>query len=102
MIELLKKSVYATIGIALMTQEKAEEIGKKVAEEAKLSESEGKQFVDELLKRADETRKSFEQIVEKQVASALKKVNIPSRKEVEELDLRVRKLEAVGTGQETV
>ena len=102
MVELLKKSVYATIGIALMTRDKAEEIGKKVAEEAKLSESEGKQFVDELLKRADETRKSFEQLVEKQVTAVLNKVNIPSRSEVEEIELRVRKLEAVGTGQETV
>jgi len=101
MVELLKKSVYATIGIALMTREKAEEIGKKVAEEAKLSESEGKQFVDELLKRADETRKSFEQLVEKQVTSVLKKINIPSRSEVEEIELRVRKLEAVGSEQET-
>ena len=101
MVELLKKSVYATIGIALMTREKAEEIGKKVAEEAKLSESEGKQFIDELLKRAEETRKSFEQLVEKQVTAVLKKVNIPSRKEVEDLELRLRKLEAVGAEQET-
>lgn len=101
MVELLKKSVYATIGIALMTRDKAEEIGKKVAEEAKLSESEGKQFVDELLKRADETRKSFEQLVEKQVTAVLKKINIPSRSEMEKIELRVRKLEAVGTEQET-
>lgn len=100
MVELLKKSVYATIGIALMTREKAEEIGKKVAEEAKLSESEGKQFVDELLKRADETRKSFEQLVEKQVTAILKKINIPTRKEMEELDLRLRKLET-SSGRET-
>jgi polyhydroxyalkanoate synthesis regulator phasin len=101
MVELLKRSVYATIGIALMTREKAEEIGKKVAEEAKLSESEGKQFIDELLKRADETKKSFEQLVEKQVTAVLKKINIPTRKEMDELDLRLRKLEATSE-RETV
>ena len=94
MIEMLKKSVYATIGIALMTREKAEEIGKKVAEEARLSETEGKQFVDELLKRAEETRASFEKTVARQVETALRKVNIPSRREIDELELRVRKLEA--------
>jgi polyhydroxyalkanoate synthesis regulator phasin len=93
MVDMLKKSVFATIGIALMTREKAEEIGKKVASEAKLSESEGKQFVDELLKRVDETRHSLEKTVAHYVETALKKVNIVSRKEFEELDTRIRKLE---------
>ena len=97
MVEMLKKSIYATIGIALMTREKAEEIGRKVAEEARLSESEGKQFIDELLKRAEETRASFEKMVARQVEAALRKVNIPSRREMDELELRVRKLEAAAT-----
>ncbi len=99
MVEMLKKSIYATIGIALMTREKAEEIGRKVAEEARLSESEGKQFVEELLKRAEETRASFEKIVSQQVESVLRKVNLPTRKEMEELELRVRKLEQVASGK---
>ena len=94
MVELLKKSVYATIGIALMTREKAEEIGKKVAEEAQLSENEGKQFVDELLARAEETRSAFEKTVTKQVESVLHKINLPTRSEVEALELRLRRLEA--------
>ena len=93
MVELLKKSVYATIGIALMTREKAEEVGKKVAEEARLSETEGKQFVDELISRAEEARAALEKTVEKQVEAALHKVNLPTRAEVEALELRLRKLE---------
>lgn len=94
MVEMLKKSVYATIGIALMTREKAEEVGKKVAAEARLSESEGKQFIDELLKRAEETRTAFEKIIETKVESVLGRLNVPTRKQVEELELRIRKLEA--------
>ncbi len=99
MVEMLKKSIYATIGIALMTHEKVEEIGKKIAAEARLSESDGKQFVDELLKRAEETRGSLEKFVARQVETALRKVNIPTRSEVDEIDLRLRKLEA-GTPRE--
>ena len=94
MVELLKKSIYATIGIALMTREKAEEVGKKVVEEARLSETEGKQFIDELLSRAEETRAAFEKTVARQVDAALHKVNIPTRAEVEAIELRLRKLEA--------
>jgi polyhydroxyalkanoate synthesis regulator phasin len=96
MVEVLKKSIYATVGIALMTREKAEEIAKKVAAEAKLSESEGRQFVDELLKRADETRASFEKIIAQQIDAVLRKINIPTRSDVDQLDLRLRKLEAAG------
>lgn len=95
MVEILKKSIYATIGIALMSREKAEEIGKKIADEARLSEVEGKQFVDELIRRADETRVSFEKIVTKQVSAVLKKIDIPTKSELESLELRIRKLEAV-------
>lgn len=94
MVELLKKSVYATVGIALMTREKAEEVGKKVANEARLSETEGKQFVDELLLRAEETRAAFEKMVAKQVETALHKINLPTRTELGALETRLRKLEA--------
>ena len=95
MVEILKKSIYATIGIALMSREKAEEIGKKIADEARLSEGEGKQFIDELIRRADETRVSLEKIVTKQVSAVLKKADIPTRQELESLELRIRKLETV-------
>jgi len=81
-----------------MTREKAEEIAKKIAEEARLSESEGKQFIDELLKRADDTRKTFERVVSEHVEKALKKVNVVPRSEFDALEKRVMKLEA--TAQE--
>ena len=95
MVDMLKKSIYATIGIALMTREKAEEIGKKVAEEARLSEPEGRQFIEELLKRVHETRAAFEKLIDEKVDQALNNVNIPTSKQVEELERRVRKLEAL-------
>jgi polyhydroxyalkanoate synthesis regulator phasin len=94
MVELLKRSIYATIGIALMTREKVEEAGRRIASEAKLSESEGKQFVDELLKRVDETRASLEKVVAREVEATLKKLKIPTRTELDAFDLRLRALES--------
>lgn len=94
MVEMLKKSIYATVGIAMLTRDKVEEAGRKIASEARLSETEGKQFVDELLKRADETRASLEKTVSGQVDAALKKLNIPARSELAALELRVRALES--------
>jgi len=93
MFDLLKKSVYAAIGVAVMTRETVEELGRKIANEAKLSESEGRQFVDELLKKSDETRAAMEKMVNETVASTLKKINVPSRTELENIENRLRVLE---------
>lgn len=93
MIDLLKKSVFASMGIALMTREKARELGNKIAKEAKLSETEGKQFVDELLKRVDETRHSLEKTVTQYVDTAMKKVHLVSKTDYDALEKRVATLE---------
>jgi polyhydroxyalkanoate synthesis regulator phasin len=60
MVDLLKKTLYVSMGIVSMTKEKVEDLAKKVASEAKLSESEGKQFVDDVLKKSDEIKESIE------------------------------------------
>ncbi len=93
MIELMKKSVYAAIGLAVMTRERVEEVASRIAQDAKMSEAEGRKFVDELLKKSDETRAAMEELINQKVDLALKKMNICTRKELEELEKRVRKLE---------
>lgn len=93
MLDLLRKSIYAAVGLAMVTREAAEEIGRKIAMEAKMSEIEGKRFIDELMKRTDEARSSLEKLVNEKIESALKKLNIPSRAELEDIKCRLSKLE---------
>lgn len=93
MLDLFKKTVYATVGLAVMTREKIEEIGGKISKEMKMSESEGKEFMEELVKRSEETKKMIENQVSERIETALKKLDIPSRKELTDLDLRLKKLE---------
>jgi polyhydroxyalkanoate synthesis regulator phasin len=100
MLDLMKKSIYAGIGLAVMTRERIEEAGKRIANETKMSESEGRRFVDELLKKSEETRASLEKMIQEKVDATLKKMNIPTRKEVSELENRVRKLEIIVEAQE--
>jgi polyhydroxyalkanoate synthesis regulator phasin len=93
MVELLKKTLYVSLGIITMTKERVEDLAKKVASEAKLSESEGKQFIDEVLKRSDEIKESIDKIVSEKTTVLLKTMNIPTRTEMNALELRVKKLE---------
>ncbi|MDR0305251.1 MAG: phasin family protein [Chitinispirillales bacterium] len=91
--DILKKSVYAAVGFAVMTRDKVGEAAQKLAKDAKMSEEEGRKFVDELMSRSDETRKNIEQYVGEKVEAALKKMKIPARKEFDELEKRLSKLE---------
>jgi len=93
MVDLLKKSVLTAVGLAVMTGEKIEELGKKIAEDAKLSEQEGKQFVDELKKKGDETKLALEKLINEKVELALKALSIPARSEFTALEKRLTVLE---------
>lgn len=93
MLDLIKKSFFSSIGMAYLTKEKVEEIGKKFIKEANLKEEEGKKFVDELLKKSEDARSSFDKAVNEKVELVLKKLNIPSREEISEIKRRLSLLE---------
>ena len=59
MVDLLKKTLLTTIGIACLTQGKVKDIGKKYIEEANLSKEEGKKFYNDLIKKTEEARLSL-------------------------------------------
>ena len=100
MFDFFKKNFFTAIGLAVMTREKIEEIGKKIAAEAKLSEIEGKQFVEELTKKTDDARFAIEKMVNEKIEVALKKLEIPTKSEIEVIENRVRKIEIKLSEQE--
>lgn len=100
MLELFKKSIYATVGLAVLTRDKVEELGRKIASDAKMSEAEGREFINELLKKSDETRDAVEKMVNQKVEMALKRLKIPTRTEFSELESRICKLELSVSRQE--
>lgn len=53
MVDLIKKAIYTGVGLAVLTKEKAEELVKDLSEQAKLSEQEGKELFDGLLKHSE-------------------------------------------------
>lgn len=93
MLDITKKAILLGIGLASMAGDKIEELGKKIAEEEKLSKEEGRKLVEDLLKQSDEATKSLKDQVEKFVGSALGKVDSPYRKDLQKLEKRIKKLE---------
>jgi len=91
--ESLKKALYAGVGLAFLTREKIEELAGRIAEEAKLSEAEGKKFMDELLKKSEDAKAAFEKTVDSAVGAALEKIDVPRGADLKALEARVAALE---------
>ena len=93
MSDLIKKTILTGLGLASLTKEKAEKLVKDLIKEGEVSESEGSKFVKELLEKAENNKKTIEKQVEKTVHGVLKKLNVPSRKDIVELNSKIEKLD---------
>jgi polyhydroxyalkanoate synthesis regulator phasin len=102
MIDLIKKALYTGVGMAVLTKEKAEELVKELSQQAKLSEQEGKELFDGLLKQSEQARSDFQTKVDEAVLSVVKRLNLASKDEVDCLRTKVDELSAkVGQGPST-
>ncbi len=103
MIEMLKKNAYVGLGLVAMTQSKIMELGKKIAEESKLPEEEGRKFVGDLLKQADESKAALQEQVTKIVEKTVSSMKLPCTSHFEKLETDVKSLhEAIARLEEKI
>ena len=99
MVDLIKKALYTGLGLAVLTKDKAEELIKDITQQAKLSENEGKELMDSLMKQSDQARQDFQDRIDEAVLSVVKRLHLATRDEVEGLRAKVEELSArVGQG----
>lgn len=92
MIDLIKKTLMAGIGLALQTRDEVEAMARDFAEKGKMSEREGKKFLGELLRRYDEAKGVLERRVEQSVKDFLKKADVVTGDELKALKKEIREL----------
>ncbi|MCD6393639.1 MAG: phasin family protein [Planctomycetes bacterium] len=97
MLDSIHKMFLAGVGFATMTKDKIDEHIKELVEKGKLTEKEGREMADDMLKKSKQAKEDLEKQVEKLVQQTLGTLQIPSKKEVEELAARIEKLEAKKT-----
>ncbi|MDD2853702.1 MAG: phasin family protein [Desulfuromonadaceae bacterium] len=93
MLELLEKAVMTTIGVAAMTQKKAEELVADMKDRCKISEDEGKHLVERIQEIAKESREKVREMAEVEVQKVVERLGLVSREEFDQLSKRVRELE---------
>jgi len=94
MLELIEKVVMTTIGVAAITQKKAEELVAEMKERYKLSEEEGKNLVEKIQSMARENREKVREMAEAEVQKVVDRLGLVSVDELEQLKKRVQDLEA--------
>jgi len=93
MIELIKKAMLTGLGVASLTKEKIEEIGRDFVEQGKLSQQEGEKLVDELLAKADESKQEIKKQIEERIEEILKKMNLVRMSDLDQLKLQIKELQ---------
>ena len=92
MMDLFKKAVLAGIGIASLTMEKVEELSKDLIDKGKLSEQEGEKFLQEMQKRAEESREALKQQTDRLVESAIGRMQLAKASDLEKLQAEIEGL----------
>lgn len=95
MFDVMKKSMLAGIGLALKTWDEVEEMVEDVQKKSKMSEDEGRKFLDEARDRYEEAQGKLEKRVEDTAKEFLKKTNIVTTDELKELKKEIRELKSI-------
>ena len=71
MFDVLKKSVYASIGLANVTTEKVADMVAEVTKEGELTEQQVEEFKEEVSRRSEEARKELAALIDRQIDHAM-------------------------------
>jgi polyhydroxyalkanoate synthesis regulator phasin len=100
MLDLLKKTIWLGTGLAVATKEKIEEVVAELIKKGQLSEKEGKELVPELIARSLAAKKELGEKIDKIINDTLQRLNIPTRKDLDEIKARLERLEQAAEKKE--
>jgi polyhydroxyalkanoate synthesis regulator phasin len=92
MLDLMKKTLLAGVGLVAVSREKAQKIVEPLVKKGQLSEEQGKRLLNELVKKSEQTRKGLEKTIDGVVRKTLSKMEIPTKQDYLNLSRRIDKL----------
>ena len=92
MLELVKKTMLTGIGLALLAKDEVEDLAKELVEKGKMTEKDGKKFLDELQKRYEDVQSKLEERVEKTVKEFLKRADVVTADDLKAIKKEIRAL----------
>jgi polyhydroxyalkanoate synthesis regulator phasin len=89
----LKKSIILGLGIASLTRDKAAELIKEITKEGGITQKEGEKMAKEISDKMAKNRQNIQDEMEKMIKKIMIKLDIPSRKEMAELNKKIDKMQ---------
>ena len=89
---IIKKIGLVGLGLFSISKTKAQEVVSELVKKGEVSKGEGAKLVKDLLEKAEEDKKFLEEKMEKVAKRILKKLDVPTRKEIAELKKKIDKL----------
>jgi len=96
MFDLIKKTMLTGVGMAALTKDKVEELAKALTENGEITEKEGRELVDDLLKKSEQAKKDLETKIENMAEKVLGKMNLATKEDITRLEERIRQIEQKG------
>ena len=93
MIDIIKKTYLAGLGLASLTGEKIEEIVEELIKKGEVAEKDRKKIIDELISKGREQREQLSESVKDTVQKVVYELKIPRRDQYEALLKRIEELE---------
>jgi polyhydroxyalkanoate synthesis regulator phasin len=96
MLDYIRRITLAGAGLAIMTTEKVQEIMDELVKKGEMTEKEAREAVSEFVEKSKRAKKDLEDKMEQTVTGLLNSMNVPTRKEIEEIKERLTRLEESG------
>ena len=93
MLEEIRKIILSGFGAVLLTREKAEEMTRKLMDEAKLSREEAQKLVDEMFETGNQQWTELEASLSRKLQKGVENLDVASRKELQDCRSRLENLE---------
>ena len=96
MFDYIRKMTLAGAGLAIITTEKIQEMMDDLVKKGEMTEKEARETVNEYVEKSKQAKRDLEDKVEQMITGLLNRMNIPTRKEIEEIKERLARLEKTG------
>ena len=88
----LKRAVSLGLGALLVTREKVEEVVNELVKKGEVGQEEGKKLISKLIEKGEKNKKKVEAQIGGIAKGVAEKLNIPTRKELNELKSEIKQL----------
>lgn len=88
----IEKIITLGLGTIAVTKEKAEEVVKELMKEGQINRKEADQMVKKLMKKGEASKKELHSTVESTIHQVMKKLNVPTRSEMNKLRAEIAQL----------